>query len=124
MHAGIRVVTDWLLTSIHYGYYLLSLCEKLFRHQNSPDGTMDMNVAAVRMGTPKRRLYDICAVLVGVGVLERFPSEPCGTSVVTDKPGRARWRKKNNWIGGWAICAPTKRVKKPCPCRTWDGPCE
>ena len=71
MHAGIRVVTDWLLTSIHYGYYLLSLCEKLFRHQNSPDGTMDMNVAAVRMGTPKRRLYDICAVLVGVGVLEK-----------------------------------------------------
>ena len=39
--------------------------------ENSPTGEMDMNAASDELSVPKRRLYDITAVLEGIGLIEK-----------------------------------------------------
>jgi hypothetical protein len=39
--------------------------------ESQPQGEIDLNQAADALGVPKRRLYDITAVLEGIGFLEK-----------------------------------------------------
>jgi E2F/DP family winged-helix DNA-binding domain len=39
--------------------------------QSSNSGTLDMNDSALKLGVPKRRIYDITNVLEGVGIIEK-----------------------------------------------------
>lgn len=39
--------------------------------QESPDGSVDLNIASARLNVQKRRIYDITNVLEGIGILEK-----------------------------------------------------
>lgn len=39
--------------------------------QESPDGSVDLNVASAKLNVQKRRIYDITNVLEGIGILEK-----------------------------------------------------
>lgn len=39
--------------------------------QESPDGSVDLNIASVKLNVQKRRIYDITNVLEGIGILEK-----------------------------------------------------
>jgi len=39
--------------------------------QGAPEGVLDLNEAAVRLGVQKRRIYDITNVLEGIGLIEK-----------------------------------------------------
>lgn len=39
--------------------------------QDSPDGSVDLNIASTKLNVQKRRIYDITNVLEGIGILEK-----------------------------------------------------
>lgn len=39
--------------------------------QESPDGSVDLNIASTKLNVQKRRIYDITNVLEGIGILEK-----------------------------------------------------
>lgn len=39
--------------------------------QESPDGSVDLNIASAKLNVQKRRIYDITNVLEGIGILEK-----------------------------------------------------
>lgn len=39
--------------------------------QESPDGSVDLNIASNKLNVQKRRIYDITNVLEGIGILEK-----------------------------------------------------
>lgn len=39
--------------------------------QDSPDGSVDLNIASSKLNVQKRRIYDITNVLEGIGILEK-----------------------------------------------------
>lgn len=39
--------------------------------KSSPNGVLDLNIAAERLSVQKRRIYDITNVLEGIGILEK-----------------------------------------------------
>lgn len=39
--------------------------------QESPDGSVDLNIASSKLNVQKRRIYDITNVLEGIGILEK-----------------------------------------------------
>lgn len=39
--------------------------------RRAPEGVLDLNIAAERLGVPKRRIYDITNVLEGIGLLTK-----------------------------------------------------
>lgn len=53
--------------------------------QESPDGSVDLNIASTKLNVQKRRIYDITNVLEGIGILEKKSKNniqwKCGNSV-------------------------------------------
>lgn len=39
--------------------------------EESPDGSVDLNIASTKLNVQKRRIYDITNVLEGIGILEK-----------------------------------------------------
>lgn len=61
--------------------------------KSSPDGVLDLNIAAERLSVQKRRIYDITNVLEGIGILEKRSKNniqwKCGKEL-TGSEARAR----------------------------------
>lgn len=53
--------------------------------QESPDGSVDLNIASTKLNVQKRRIYDITNVLEGIGILEKKSKNniqwKCGNSM-------------------------------------------
>lgn len=62
----------YLFRSIRYDTSLGLLTKKFVDLlQESPDGSVDLNIASAKLNVQKRRIYDITNVLEGIGILEK-----------------------------------------------------
>lgn len=77
--------------------------------ESDPSGEMDLNTASDALGVPKRRLYDITAVLEGIGFIEKR-----SRNVIVWKCGGAAARR--------GCAAARGRVAAPC-CALHGNPC-
>lgn len=54
--------------------------------QESPDGSVDLNIASAKLNVQKRRIYDITNVLEGIGILEKKSKNniqwKCGSDII------------------------------------------
>jgi E2F/DP family winged-helix DNA-binding domain len=67
-----HILTDSQGTAKTFGSALGLLTRKFMDMlQSSNSGTLDMNDSALKLGVPKRRIYDITNVLEGVGIIEK-----------------------------------------------------
>lgn len=61
--------------------------------QESPDGSVDLNIASTKLNVQKRRIYDITNVLEGIGILEKKSKNniqwKCGNSMGVSNDGSA-----------------------------------
>lgn len=69
--------------------------------QESPDGSVDLNIASAKLNVQKRRIYDITNVLEGIGILEK------------KSKNNIQWKCGRNANGsfGWAAEATTKQME-------------
>lgn len=66
--------------------------------QESPDGSVDLNIASAKLNVQKRRIYDITNVLEGIGILEK------------KSKNNIQWKCGRNANGtfGWSNEGPTQ----------------
>lgn len=61
--------------------------------QESPDGSVDLNIASTKLNVQKRRIYDITNVLEGIGILEKKSKNniqwKCGNTISSNPDGSA-----------------------------------
>lgn len=69
--------------------------------QESPDGSVDLNIASAKLNVQKRRIYDITNVLEGIGILEK------------KSKNNIQWKCGRNANGGFGIAseATTKQME-------------